>query len=80
MCVALLFFLHFVYSLKHLILRTVYGFFGDYNQFYCDDGEILKVYSYRFDFERVYHKFGYYLLKPSESDKEGFTIINYLLD
>ena len=59
---------------------TKYGYFRDYNKLYCDADEVLTVYPYKIDYPKIAHKRGYFLLRPSTIDEDGYVIVNFLLD
>lgn len=58
---------------------TVKGYFGDGNTIQCDDGTTVLAYPYGLDHIKVYHKTGYFLLKPFLGYPDKFIIVNYII-
>ena len=59
-------------------ILTIHGTFGDYNILKADNGNEYKVYPYGIDFEKVYKKSGFFLIR--ESIPGEFILIQHLLD
>jgi hypothetical protein len=63
-------------------MLTVKGFFGDGNGIITDKGEVIIAYPFGIDFNKIYHKSGYFLLKErdGDGDEREYTVVNYLID